>query len=291
MKPIHKVTASGKTEIVRVILEIHEDSGYINTTVPFHSSKWTPLYFAIDLGDNVETIRFLVERGGIIPNDPLVEHLHMFLNSWELADYDVGALMYALHDHARALGHKGILKFLRTLSTSSAKATFRVDREQELQIKREGPKRSDSNADDSYVRKILADFEMGASKEIISLHFSIEFPTQLAGKCCEKGYLGLLQFLNEHCGLKVKPVYHMFENWAIDDAHLLHTAARFGHVNVVQFLLLRGYPVNSSAALVVASPLDWACYTELQPHQKCEVVSLLLDAGADPKQRDSGAIQ
>ncbi len=62
-KPIHKLAARGKTEMVRLILDncdIYPD--YVNTVVPEVFDE-TPLYYAVQ-GDHVETMNFLLERGG-----------------------------------------------------------------------------------------------------------------------------------------------------------------------------------------------------------------------------------
>jgi ankyrin repeat protein len=66
-KPIHKLAARGKTEMVRLILANCEgDPDYINTVVP--GIDQTPLYYAIR-GDHVETMNFLLERGGALERE------------------------------------------------------------------------------------------------------------------------------------------------------------------------------------------------------------------------------
>lgn len=62
-KPIHKLAARGKTEMVRLILDncdIYPD--HVNTVLPEVFDE-TPLYYAVQ-GDHVETMNFLLERGG-----------------------------------------------------------------------------------------------------------------------------------------------------------------------------------------------------------------------------------
>ncbi|CAK9222425.1 unnamed protein product [Sphagnum troendelagicum] len=62
-KPIHKLAARGKTEMVRLILDNCDiDPDYVNTVVPEVFDE-TPLYYVVQ-GDHVETMNFLLERGG-----------------------------------------------------------------------------------------------------------------------------------------------------------------------------------------------------------------------------------
>jgi hypothetical protein len=62
-KPIHKLAARGKTEMVRLILDnCHTDPDYVNTVVPEVFDE-TPLYYAVQ-GDHVGTMNFLLDRGG-----------------------------------------------------------------------------------------------------------------------------------------------------------------------------------------------------------------------------------
>lgn len=64
-KPIHKLAARGKTEMVRMILENFEvDSSYVNTTI-FRDTVENPIYYAME-GDHAETVRYLLERGAVI---------------------------------------------------------------------------------------------------------------------------------------------------------------------------------------------------------------------------------
>jgi hypothetical protein len=66
-KPIHKLAARGKTEMVRLILANCEgDPDYVNTVVP--GVYKTPLYYGIR-GDHVETMNFLLERGGALQRE------------------------------------------------------------------------------------------------------------------------------------------------------------------------------------------------------------------------------
>jgi serine/threonine protein kinase/ankyrin repeat protein len=76
-KPIHKLAARGKTEMVRLILANWEvDPDYVNTVVP--GIYQTPLYYAIR-GDHVETMNFLLERGGALERQTV--HLDVSI-SW-----------------------------------------------------------------------------------------------------------------------------------------------------------------------------------------------------------------
>ncbi len=62
-KPIHKLAARGKTEMVRLILDNCDiDPDYVNTVVPEVFDE-TPLYYAVQ-GDHVGTMNFLLDRGG-----------------------------------------------------------------------------------------------------------------------------------------------------------------------------------------------------------------------------------
>lgn len=144
----------------------------------------------------------------------------------------------------------------------------------------------------SYARKILSDFTTGACKEAITLHFQIDYPLALAKECCEKGYLGILQFLEDHCRIldlsrtsrRGESLLHG-NRWE----SLLHTAALYGHVNVAKFLLDKGFSANSLAReclMADFSPLQEACGSGFSRHRK-EMVDLLLAAGADPNHKDS----
>jgi hypothetical protein len=75
-KPIHKLAARGKTEMVRLILhncDIHPD--HVNTVVP-EAFDETPLYYAVQ-ADHIETMNFLLERGG----RPVLESVKLYHSS------------------------------------------------------------------------------------------------------------------------------------------------------------------------------------------------------------------
>jgi ankyrin repeat protein len=71
------------------------------------------------------------------------------------------------------------------------------------------------------------------------------------------------------------------ESAADQIADALYIACRNGHVDVVRFLLTKR-PDLSFRAFAGATPLHWAYFSG-----SCEVVDLLLAAGADPRLRDS----
>jgi len=124
---------------------------------------------------------------------------------------------------------------------------------------------------EAYAQRILSGFETGsAPEEVISIHYNIDFPHELSVECCKRGYLGILQFL-EDCGLNFSPNPQVL--W---DPHI--TAVQYGHINVADFLLQRGFSVNSSDGSSAGwSPLQWACQSpHMDPRKKKEMVSFLL---------------
>jgi ankyrin repeat protein len=129
---------------------------------------------------------------------------------------------------------------------------------------------------EAYAQRILSGFETGsAPEEVISIHYNIDFPHELSVECCKRGYLGILQFL-EDCGLNLSPNPQV--PW---DLHI--TAVQYGHVNVADFLLRRGFSVNSSDGSSAGwSPLQRACQSPHMDPRKKEMVSFLLKKGADP---------
>jgi hypothetical protein len=136
---------------------------------------------------------------------------------------------------------------------------------------------------EAYAQRILSGFETGsAPEEVISIHYNIDFPHELSVECCKRGYLGILQFL-EDCGLNLSPNPQV--RW---DVHI--TAVQYGHINVADFLLQRGFSVNSSDGSSAGwSPLQWACQSShMDPRKKKEMVSFLLKKGADPNYTSNG---
>ncbi|KAH9540678.1 hypothetical protein CY35_14G018300 [Sphagnum magellanicum] len=136
---------------------------------------------------------------------------------------------------------------------------------------------------EAYAHTILSGFETGsASEKVISIHHEIDFPHQLADECCKRGYLGILQFL-EDCGLNLRPNPTL--TW---DLHI--TAVDHGHVGIVEFLFKRGFSVNSpDTSHRGISPLQCACESpHMDPRKRKEMVIFLLKAGADPNYTDKG---
>jgi ankyrin repeat protein len=136
---------------------------------------------------------------------------------------------------------------------------------------------------EAYAHIILSGFETGSVPEkVISIHHEIDFPHELADECCKRGYLGILQFL-EDCGLNLRP--NLTLAW---DLHI--TAVEHGHVGIVEFLFKRGFSVNSpDASHRGISPLQRACESpHMDPRKRKEMVILLLKAGADPNYTDKG---
>ncbi len=116
---------------------------------------------------------------------------------------------------------------------------------------------------------------------MISIHHEIDFPYQLADECCKRGYLGILQFL-EDCGLNLRP--NPRPGW---DLHI--TAVEHGHVGILEFLFKRGFSVNSHAGRRRISPLQRAFESpHMDPEKRKEMVRFLLEAGADPNYTDEG---
>jgi serine/threonine protein kinase len=301
MKPIHKLAASGKTEMVRMILEKYceVDPAYVNTTTPTRNVE-TPLYYAIEGGVNIEMVKFLSERGGIISPKALRERQDLDLHVGGLYQWarrnNISWLLGALCALAEEKEHLKTLEFFKTFSPGSAKVSKDFGFGRDVRVPSLGTSNGKTaphavyGVAKAYVRKILADFERGVSEEVISLHFHIEFPAQLAEACCEKGYLGILQFLEEYCGLDLNLLK---ENGGggiqYSSGSLLHTAAFYGHVNIARFLLKRGYSVNSSFHYLGCSPLHRACESQVLKHNnEFQMVALLLNAEADPNYRDEG---
>ncbi|CAM6027232.1 unnamed protein product, partial [Sphagnum balticum] len=136
---------------------------------------------------------------------------------------------------------------------------------------------------EAYAQRILSGFETGsAPEEVISIHYNIDFPHELSVECCKRGYFRILQFL-EDCGLNLSPNPQVL--W---DLHI--TAVQYGHINVADFLLQRGFSVNSSDGSSAGwSPLQWACESShMDPRKKKEMVSFLLKKGADPNYTSNG---
>ena len=102
----------------------------------------------------------------------------------------------------------------------------------------------------------------------------------LAALCCENGYLGILQFL-EDCGLDLSLLKNEPGVRSNQTSSLLHIAAQYGHVNVVKLLLNRGFPIDSSVDWCKDSPLLRVFESSRSIHKK-EMVAFLLDEGADP---------
>ncbi|CAK9867007.1 unnamed protein product [Sphagnum jensenii] len=136
---------------------------------------------------------------------------------------------------------------------------------------------------EAYAQIILSGFETGSTPEkVISIYHEIDFPHQLADECCKRGYLGILQFL-EDCGLNLRPNPTL--KW---DLHI--SAVEHGHVGIVEFLFKRGFSVNSpDAGSRGLSPLQRACESPyMDPGKRKEMVLFLLKAGADPNYTDKG---
>ncbi len=117
---------------------------------------------------------------------------------------------------------------------------------------------------------------------MISIHYNIDFPHELSVECCKRGYLGILQFL-EDCGLNLSPNPQVLWDLPI-------TAVQYGHINVADFLLQRGFSVNSSDGSSAGwSPLQRVCQSpHMDPRKKKEMVSFLLKKSADPNYTSNG---
>ena len=297
VKPIHKLAALGRTEMVSMILENCgvEFPDYVNTTMPVGLDD-TPLYCAIRGGDHVETVRFLMDRGGSISVDRIRAQF-FYDPSWSLGREEILPTLLFLIRHEYDNDRKKIKDYLFSrqlqglidpisLTAHTRQLQHAPDPEHSSDVR--ALCASDERYLDlakPYVRRILSAFETGVSEEMISLHFQIEFPWALAEECCRKGYLGILQFL-EDCGLDLNLYKEMSNAVGNRINPLLNQAAFFGHVDVARYLVERGHSVNSKFLLFGSTtPLQRACESPTLMHKK-EMVAFLLNAGADPNYRD-----
>ncbi|KAJ7543680.1 hypothetical protein O6H91_09G048200 [Diphasiastrum complanatum] len=100
--------------------------------------------------------------------------------------------------------------------------------------------------------------------------------------------MGILQFL-EDCELDLNHIKADSGNGSEEpSSSLLHTAAYHGHVKIAKYLLERGFSVNSSYCFLGSSPLQRACESSVSM-QKKDMVTLLLEAGADPNHKNRGS--
>ncbi|CAM6003112.1 unnamed protein product [Sphagnum balticum] len=115
---------------------------------------------------------------------------------------------------------------------------------------------------EAYAHIFLSGFQTGSAPEkVISIHHEIDFPHQLADECCKRGYLGILQFL-EDCGLNLRPNPRLA--W---DLHI--TAVEHGHVGADPNYTDKG----GYTAMDIA--------TGMESKGSREVVQLLIEAGFD----------
>jgi hypothetical protein len=250
-KPIHKLAARGKTEIVRLILDnCRGNPDYVNTVVP--GVDKTPLYYA-QQGGHLMTMFLLVDRGGVFER----KTVHRREISDHLVDMKLKPEVVSSGNQPQATGLGSQSKQLHHKKSVS-----------------EG---------EAYTHRILSGFETGsAPEEVISIHHKIDFPYELADACCKRGYLGILQFL-EDCGLSLRTNPSQRR-----DLHMI--AVENGHVDIAEFLFKRGFSVNSPGFLFMGiSPLECACGSSfMDPRTRKEMVVFLLKAGADPNYMDKG---
>jgi len=250
-KPIHKLAARGKTEIVRLILDnCRGNPDYVNTVVP--GVDKTPLYYA-QQGGHLMTMFLLVDRGGVFER----KTVHRREISDHLVDMKLKPEVVSSGNQPQATGLGSQSKQLHHKKSVS-----------------EG---------EAYTHRILSGFETGsAPEEVISIHHKIDFPYELAAACCKRGYLGILQFL-EDCGLSLRTNPSQRR-----DLHMI--AVENGHVDIAEFLFKRGFSVNSPGfSFMGISPLECACGSPfMDPRTRKEMVVFLLKAGADPNYMDKG---
>ncbi|KAG0575727.1 hypothetical protein KC19_5G026100 [Ceratodon purpureus] len=107
-------------------------------------------------------------------------------------------------------------------------------------------------------------------------------PYDLALDCCRKGHVAVLKNY-EDCGkLDLDAIRDNKDRDSI-----LHHAVDHAHMDMVKYLLERGFPVDSTNWYFGETPLQHACSrrpdgSNLERQQKMDIASLLLEKGADP---------
>jgi len=123
--------------------------------------------------------------------------------------------------------------------------------------------------------------------EVISMHFALDNPYGLALDCCRKGYVGVLKFY-EDCGLDLDAIR---DN---EDRHsILHFAVDHAHIDMVKYLLERGFLVDSTNWIMGETPLQHACSrrpdaSRTKRLHQMDIASLLREKGADPNYVNQG---
>jgi ankyrin repeat protein len=117
--------------------------------------------------------------------------------------------------------------------------------------------------------------------EVISMHFGLDNPFDLARHCCIKGHVGVLKFY-EDCGLDLDAIRD-----DQDQDSILIFAVDYGHIDMVKYLLERGFLVDSTNWYIGETPLQHACSirpdaSRIERQHKMDIASLLLEKGADP---------